>query len=35
MGTDVEALLGEDAEYLLGYHSRTGVGELLTRPGPG
>lgn len=33
--TDIAALLGSEAEFLLGYRSPTGVAELLTRPGPG
>ena len=33
--TDIEALLGSEAEFLLGYRSPTGVAELLTWPGPG
>nr|WP_205730014.1 hypothetical protein [Blastococcus sp. TF02-8] len=35
MGTDIEALLGEEAESLLRYRSLTGVGDVLTRRGPG
>ena len=35
MGTDIEELLGDQAEFLLSYRSPTGVGELLAGPGPG
>ena len=35
MRTDIAALLGDDAESLLAHRSPTGIGELLTRPGPG